>query len=494
MNLLWIENIRRWVASNLVLHFLVSVWSVRCAADENSLLWRVAAPNGKVSYLFGTFHSANTKAYQHRRPVLEAFGNSDVVFIEWAEHFTKDSEEPLPPEKLRSSLNLDPSHLELMNESYINDRKSVITLTKEDRQEAVDSIRSLVSRIYARLSKRNGKSTSELEEGLGLLARARGTIRSRDTIEPETLANEVEFFRELLYIANRPYSSPRPTSNNESERPDLLDTYIGRLSFRYKKDLRGLESFKENASMAALVHIAASKPMAVIRYGSNDSPLILEQYSPNENIAWMGAALSDSTILGDLYDSLVTQRNTRWVERLDTVMPKHTCFIAVGAGHLPGRHGLLSLLRTRGYAVEPVTGGERIDIQTNADEILQACKSPSGFESRASADSIDRIEVGREPDQNTRDSVTKQLLSALKKEGVVGLVTVIFKFMFFDVGGGKEGQVTDVVFTDRPEIHKSLRSSIGWALMLEHNRSKYRLNHLFEVSLQIDLSDSEPKR
>ncbi|MDR2037685.1 MAG: TraB/GumN family protein [Bacteroidales bacterium] len=35
-------------------------------------------------------------------------------------------------------------------------------------------------------------------------------------------------------------------------------------------------------------------------------------------------------------------------------------FIAVGAGHLIGEYGLISLLKKEGYLVEPVTGNDEI--------------------------------------------------------------------------------------------------------------------------------------
>lgn len=36
------------------------------------------------------------------------------------------------------------------------------------------------------------------------------------------------------------------------------------------------------------------------------------------------------------------------------LLPAASVLIAVGAGHLPGEKGLISLLRQKGYTVEPV--------------------------------------------------------------------------------------------------------------------------------------------
>ena len=62
---------------------------------------------------------------------------------------------------------------------------------------------------------------------------------------------------------------------------------------------------------------------------------------------------SDVTISNYL-DLLLYGRNRRWVEKLRTLMPEKSLLIAVGAGHLAGEQGLISLLRQKGYTVLPV--------------------------------------------------------------------------------------------------------------------------------------------
>jgi hypothetical protein len=54
------------------------------------------------------------------------------------------------------------------------------------------------------------------------------------------------------------------------------------------------------------------------------------------------------------YDILLYNRNRNWVKKLETVLPGKFLVIAVGAGHLPGENGVISLLRKAGYEVTPV--------------------------------------------------------------------------------------------------------------------------------------------
>ncbi|KFZ31837.1 hypothetical protein IDSA_03900 [Pseudidiomarina salinarum] len=52
---------------------------------------------------------------------------------------------------------------------------------------------------------------------------------------------------------------------------------------------------------------------------------------------------------------LLDDRNQNWVLTLQPLLAERPTFIAVGAGHLGGAQGLISLLRDAGYIVEPVT-------------------------------------------------------------------------------------------------------------------------------------------
>jgi len=51
---------------------------------------------------------------------------------------------------------------------------------------------------------------------------------------------------------------------------------------------------------------------------------------------------------------VVVNRNRRMLERMQPRLREGNAFIAVGALHLPGKEGLLNLLRNKGYRVSPV--------------------------------------------------------------------------------------------------------------------------------------------
>jgi len=62
-------------------------------------------------------------------------------------------------------------------------------------------------------------------------------------------------------------------------------------------------------------------------------------------------ALSDMKDAPEVYEMLLVSRNRRWVPKVEACMQTNRCFVVVGAAHLIGPDGLVSLLQQRGYAV-----------------------------------------------------------------------------------------------------------------------------------------------
>lgn len=52
---------------------------------------------------------------------------------------------------------------------------------------------------------------------------------------------------------------------------------------------------------------------------------------------------------------LLDARNEDWIDKIVTYIEQCPCFIAVGALHLPGKEGLIEMLKEKGYKVQPVT-------------------------------------------------------------------------------------------------------------------------------------------
>jgi uncharacterized protein len=65
--------------------------------------------------------------------------------------------------------------------------------------------------------------------------------------------------------------------------------------------------------------------------------------------------LMNSSGYSDIESNLLLRdRNLRWLPKLKENMKSESCFIAVGALHLAGESGLITLLEKEGYTVRPV--------------------------------------------------------------------------------------------------------------------------------------------
>ncbi len=62
----------------------------------------------------------------------------------------------------------------------------------------------------------------------------------------------------------------------------------------------------------------------------------------------------DDPAMDGYMDLLLYDRNRKWARNLDTLLPGKSLLIAVGAAHLPGKDGLIDLLRKEGYELTPI--------------------------------------------------------------------------------------------------------------------------------------------
>lgn len=73
------------------------------------------------------------------------------------------------------------------------------------------------------------------------------------------------------------------------------------------------------------------------------------------NLVEMQKVMADPTYGLDKYlDLLLTNRNKNWITQMQNIMPEKATLFAVGAGHLGGNDGVISLLRKAGYTVKPL--------------------------------------------------------------------------------------------------------------------------------------------
>lgn len=75
----------------------------------------------------------------------------------------------------------------------------------------------------------------------------------------------------------------------------------------------------------------------------------------SQDIYKMAAMISEEdSEYAEFESELVSLRNENWSGQLEKLMQEYSCFIAVGAAHLAGENGLITMLREKGFTVKPI--------------------------------------------------------------------------------------------------------------------------------------------
>ena len=142
-------------------------------------------------------------------------------------------------------------------------------------------------------------------------------------------------------------------------KPTAYDTSLMQKAVASKKPVVGLET------VASQIKVIDSNPIdkqAMRLYEMALNP----QKSIDELKRLMAVyKLKDSDKLFELTNShltkdkkfqirLLDERNVAWIPKLEIAFKEKPTFVAVGAGHLGGKKGVIRLLRRKGYTVTPV--------------------------------------------------------------------------------------------------------------------------------------------
>lgn len=85
----------------------------------------------------------------------------------------------------------------------------------------------------------------------------------------------------------------------------------------------------------------------------NSLKTIVSAWRRGDSASLEKTLLSDFTQYPAAYRSLIVERNNNWVPQIDACLAKsQPCLVVVGAAHLVGPDGLLTLLQRKGYKIE----------------------------------------------------------------------------------------------------------------------------------------------
>jgi len=261
-------------------------------SQENSLLWEIKGKGlSKPSYLYGTYHSQDSRAHQFGDSVLPKLNKADVVVVE----------------------NIDVDPTKAMEVSLMKGKKLEDLLSKEDfefvKKNALEkmgasgmfynTMKPLFTMVLAGLLNEKKEMPTTVDEYIKAQAKQQG----KQLFGLETAEEAIHSLDEIPL----------------KEQADML------LGYFKKYD----ESMAYKDTMISLYRDQNLKGLYAFYTNQKDVPLSFEK-------------------------SLIEKRNKKFVERLIPYLKKQSVFCAVGALHLPGETGLINALQEQGYEVTPV--------------------------------------------------------------------------------------------------------------------------------------------
>lgn len=126
-----------------------------------------------------------------------------------------------------------------------------------------------------------------------------------------------------------------------------------------EKEIRGLETIAYQAGLFDSIPYAKQAKDLLLYIDSaqsykNTTMEMVKVYKAQDLAKMDSLTRKSDPGMEAFMDILLYRRNRNWVQQMPVLMREGTMVFAVGAGHLPGKEGVLQLLRDKGYVVKPV--------------------------------------------------------------------------------------------------------------------------------------------
>ncbi len=189
----------------------------------------------------------------------------------------------------------------------------------------------------------------------------------KDLYTPQEYDRLKKYFKDSLRMGLQMLERMKPAMASSMLFPAMMpckttssvEEQLMRLVKPDKKEVKGLETMAFQASIFDSVpyDVQAKELLKTI-----DSIQLYKKYFSrmvnaykNQQTDTLESFFTDTAFgMMESGDILLTNRNRNWVKQLLSITKKKHVFVAVGAAHLLGKDGLVSLLRKEGYTVRPL--------------------------------------------------------------------------------------------------------------------------------------------
>ena len=270
------------------------------AQEAHSLFWQISG-NGltNASYLYGTMHINDQRVFDFKPDVLRHFDAANALVLE----LNMDSINPLTVMNLMvmdSSITLS----ELLPEE---DFSYVVNFIEDSLSLPIEFVEQLQPMfISSFVSERSNKS--DVKDALDVFFFKRGKLQDKNIVGLEKVQEQIDAFNSIPY---------------EEQAKGLL------------------ELIKEEQS--------AQK-------ANNSTEELIQHYLDGnlDSLIIIATDLQESKFTNQSFEQIfLIDRNKIMTNRIVPIIKDQSAFIAIGAAHLPGKEGVIQLLREKGYTVEP---------------------------------------------------------------------------------------------------------------------------------------------
>ncbi|GAA4469652.1 hypothetical protein GCM10023093_29480 [Nemorincola caseinilytica] len=285
--------------------FLILLFALHMPAHAQetgkTLLWRITG-NGlqKPSYLYGTMHLKARKLFDFPDSLYAALDNTEVFALE-----------------------VNPDSLNNLVTDYAD--KLINKKEKDEDHKKEKKLRDILTPSELRTLRENLPAGSD--------------------IDPEELTVKQAYLMKDKLTRHRTHKDDMST---------FVDAYLYSIAKDKDKIISGLERMEDQLNLLLETDMSSVDPKKMANYISSSTSIedqMIEMYLDKD----LDALLKLTNLMSEKQeDLLLTERNKTMLHSMDSIMQLHSLFSAVGALHLPGAHGLISLLRAKGYTVRPV--------------------------------------------------------------------------------------------------------------------------------------------
>ena len=189
----------------------------------------------------------------------------------------------------------------------------------------------------------------------------------KDYFTPEQYAHIKKYMKDSLGLDITMFEQLKPVAlesmigmrEGNCDDPVSYEETIMKTALSEHKEILGLEEAKEQLDVLETLPVDSVIKQLVdavehpAKSDDGEYQTMITAYK-QQDIPALYELIKQSKDMGDGMDAFLDIRNKKWIPRMADKMNKSSVFFAVGAGHLWGDNGVISLLRKDGYKVEAV--------------------------------------------------------------------------------------------------------------------------------------------